>query len=140
MALLLVKEYCQIGTLCFQKSDTGQIGQMYTVNSHSGETDNQRDLIICLGFHGKYPKFIYFFKECPYILSCFSRVQLFEIPLMEACQASLSMEILQAGILEWIAMPSSRGFSHPRIKPVSLMSPALAGWFFTTSAMWEAQR
>ena len=27
----------------------------------------------------------------------------------------------------------------PRIEPMSLMSPALAGWFFTTSATWEAQ-
>ena len=24
------------------------------------------------------------------------------------------------------------------IKPISLMSPALAGWYFTTSAIWEA--
>ena len=35
--------------------------------------------------------------------------------------------ILQAGILEWVAMPSSGGLSHPGIKPVSLTSPALAG-------------
>ena len=37
--------------------------------------------------------------------------------------------ILQAGILEWVAMPSSRGFPDPGIKPES---PALAGGFFTT--------
>ena len=37
-------------------------------------------------------------------------------------------EFLQARILEWTAM----------IEPVSLMSPALAGRFFTTSANWEA--
>ena len=30
------------------------------------------------------------------------------------CQASLSMGILQAKILEWVAMPSSRGSSQPR--------------------------
>ena len=29
--------------------------------------------------------------------------------------------------------------SDPRIEPVSLMSPALVGRFFTTSATWEAQ-
>ena len=46
---------------------------------------------------------------------------------------------LQARTLEWVAMPSSRGSSQLRIKPVSLMSPALAGGFFTTSATWEAQ-
>ena len=31
-------------------------------------------------------------------------------------------------------MPSSRGSSQLRIKPMSLMSPALAGRFFTTNA------
>ena len=33
--------------------------------------------------------------------------------------------ILQARILEWIAMPFSRDLSDPRIEPTSLMSPAL---------------
>ena len=28
---------------------------------------------------------------------------------------------------------------NPGIKPATLMSPALAGQFFTTSATWEAQ-
>ena len=31
-----------------------------------------------------------------------------------ACQASLFMGILQARILEWVALPSSRGSSQPR--------------------------
>ena len=46
--------------------------------------------------------------------------------------------LLQVRILEWVAMPSSRGSSHPGIKPVSLMSPALAGRFLTSSTSWEA--
>ena len=50
--------------------------------------------------------------------------------------------ISQARILEWVAMPASRGSSQPNsgIEPVSLTSPALAGRFFTTSTIWEAQR
>ena len=41
--------------------------------------------------------------------------------------------ILQARILEWVAMPSSRGSSWPRDQThVSWKSPALAGRFFTT--------
>ena len=40
--------------------------------------------------------------------------------------------ILQATILEWVAMSSSRGSSHPGIKPTSPASPALASKFFTT--------
>ena len=39
---------------------------------------------------------------------------------------------------ELVAMPSSRGFPDPGIEPVSLMSPKLAGRFFTASAAWEA--
>ena len=35
--------------------------------------------------------------------------------------------ILQARILEWVAMPLSRGSSWPGIKPESLRSPKLAG-------------
>ena len=42
-------------------------------------------------------------------------------------------EILQARILEWVAMPSSRGFSWPRDQ-----TPTLAGRFFTTSAPGKA--
>ena len=57
---------------------------------------------------------------------------------MAAHQAPLSLGILQAKILEWVAMLSSRGSSHPGIKPASLASAALAGGFFTASAPWEA--
>ena len=46
--------------------------------------------------------------------------------------------ILQARILEWVAMPSSRGSSWPRIS-MSLISPELAGGFLplTISATCE---
>ena len=37
---------------------------------------------------------------------------------------------LQARILEWVAMPSSRDLPNPGIKPTSLMFPALAGQLF----------
>ena len=45
--------------------------------------------------------------------------------------------LLQAGILEWVAMPSPEDLPDPGIKPAFLMSPALAGGFFTTDATWE---
>ena len=55
----------------------------------------------------------------------------FVTPWTVARQAPLwEPGILQARILEWVAMPSSsRGSSQSRIEPVS---PALAGGFFTT--------
>ena len=47
--------------------------------------------------------------------------------------------ILQARILEKVVIPSGPGvLPNPGIEPVSLMTPALAGRFFTTSATWEA--
>ena len=48
------------------------------------------------------------------VLSPISRVQLFVTPCTAAHQAPLSMETVQARILEWVAMPSSRGSSRPR--------------------------
>ena len=45
------------------------------------------------------------------LLSC---VWLFVTPQTVAHQAPLSMRILQAGLLEWAAMPSFRGSSQPR--------------------------
>ena len=46
--------------------------------------------------------------------------------------------ILQARVLEWVAMPSSRESSPPRVKSASLIS--LLHWqegSFTTRATWE---
>ena len=45
--------------------------------------------------------------------------------------------VLQARMLEWVALPPSRGLPNPEIEPMSLTSPALTSVFFTTSATWE---
>ena len=45
---------------------------------------------------------------------CFSRVQVFSIPWTIAHQSPLSMGILQARTLEWVAIPSSRASSQGR--------------------------
>ena len=64
------------------------------------------------------------------------RVQLFATPWTVAHQAPLSMGILQARTLEWVAMPTSRRFSQPRgWTQVS----CIAGEFFTVWATREAQ-
>ena len=48
--------------------------------------------------------------------------------------------ILQARILECIAMPSSRASSWSRDRTLVLLPSALACGFFTTSATWEEPR
>ena len=58
-------------------------------------------------------------------------------PMTVARQAPLSIGILQARILEWVAMPSSRGSSQPRgWTQVS----HIAGRFFTVWISREAQQ
>ena len=56
------------------------------------------------------------FCMCAQLLSC---VLLFVTPWTAACQAPLSMGILQARILEWAAMPSCKDFPNSGIEPRS---------------------
>ena len=51
---------------------------------------------------------------CVRVISCFRRVRLFASLWAVAPEAPLSLGILQARILEWVPMPSSRGSSQPR--------------------------
>ena len=70
---------------------------------------------------------------CAQTLSC---IWLFETPWTVAHQAPLSMGNLQARILEWVPMPSSRGSSQPRDwTQVS----HIAGRFFTIRTTREIQ-
>ena len=48
--------------------------------------------------------------------------------------------ILQARIMDWVAMSSFRGSSPPRDQTQVSMSLALAGRFFTTSMTWETHQ
>ena len=67
------------------------------------------------------------------VLRCFSRD-----PMDCGPPGSSVRGILQARVLEWVAIPFSGHLPHPGIEPGSLTCPALAGGFFTTSATWEA--
>ena len=75
------------------------------------------------------------------MLSSFSCVQLF-VTLWTPCSlpGSSVHGILQARILECFLCPPLGDLPNPGIEPASLMSPALAVGFFTTSATWEAHR
>ena len=73
------------------------------------------------------------------VLSCFSPVWLFVTLWTVACQAPLSTGTLQARIY-WSGLPRppSEALPDPGTEPMSLLSPALATGFFTTSSTWEA--
>ena len=66
----------------------------------------------CLSPLGGLSSIIYCFYYV--VLGHFSRVHLFVALWTIACQAPLSMGILQAGILEWVATPSCSVSSQPR--------------------------
>ena len=68
------------------------------------------------------------------VLTRFSYVWLFETPWTVAYQAPLSMGILQARMLEWVAMPSSRVSSQARGRT---QVSCIAGGFSTNWATRE---
>ena len=65
------------------------------------------------------------------MLSC---VWLFVTPRTVAGQAPLSLGLSRQEYWSGLPCPSPGDLSDPGIKPASLMSPALAGRFFTISA------
>ena len=71
---------------------------------------------------------------CACMLRCFSRARLLVTLWTVAHQAPLSMGILQARILEWVAVSPSGYLSDRGIESISLKSLKLAGGFFTASA------
>ena len=68
-----------------------------------------------------------------------SRVRLFVTPWAVAHQGPLSMGFSRQEYWSGLPFPSPGDLPHPGIDPMSLMSPALTGEFFTISATWEAQ-
>jgi len=72
---------------------------------------------------GFVPNFL-LYVLCLVIQSCLTLCD----PMAVAHQAPLSMGILQARMLEWVAMPSSRGSSQPRDRT---QVSYIGGRFFT---------
>ena len=72
------------------------------------------------------------------LLSCFSRVQLCATPWTVARQASLSMGFSRQEYWSGLPCPPPGDLPTPGMEPVSRMSTALAGGFFTTSATRKA--
>ena len=76
---------------------------------------------------------------CVYVLSRFSRVQLFVTPWTVAHQAPLSMEFSRQKYWSGLPCLPPGDLPDPGIKPVSLLSPALTVRLFTSRGTWEAQ-
>ena len=80
-------------------------------------------------------------REGKILLVCcaqmFSHVWLFATPWSVAHQAALSMGFSQQACWNRMPFPSPGDLPDPGIELASLLSPAFAGGFFTTSATWE---
>ena len=81
-------------------------------------------------------------SQCVYVYMCvycfFSHVQLFATLWTLACKAPLSMGFSRQEYWSGLPCPPPGELPNPGVKPASLMSPALAGGFFTTRTTWEA--
>ena len=65
------------------------------------------------------------------MLSCFSRVRLSATLWTIACEAPLSMGFSRQEYWSGLPCPPPENLPDPRVEPASLLSPALAGRFFT---------
>ena len=125
---MLQLSFCVVRIKCALVLDTEQLGKEPT--SSFGFVV-YRLLVICPSFHSfflfviEFPVFCWAFALLCYAYSLICR--LFATPWTVVCQAPLSMRILQA-ILEWVAMPFSRGYSQPRD---GTQVSHIAGVFFT---------
>ena len=72
-----------------------------------------------------------------YVLSCFKCVQLLASPWTAAHQAPLSMGFSRQEHWSGLPFPTPGDLPDPGIKSMSLMPPAVAGGFFTTSMTLE---
>ena len=68
------------------------------------------------------------------LLSHFSRVQLYATLWTVACQAPLCMGFSRQEYLSGLPCPSPRESSQPRMEPMSLTTPVLAGRFFSRAS------
>ena len=75
---------------------------------------------------------------CAFMLSRFSRVQLFATLWTAAHQAPLSMDFSRREYWSGLPCPPPGDLPNPGIEPASLAFPALADRFFTASTTWEA--
>ena len=73
-------------------------------------------------------------RACACMLSRFSRVRLFATLWAVASQAPLSMGFSRQEYWSGLPYPPLGNLPDPGVEPVSIMSAALAGGFFTTDA------
>ena len=99
------------------------------------KTSHKNTLFLCLVL-GNNDKCLYSLQNqngdvVPWVLSCFSNVWFFVTLWTVACQAPLSMGILQQEYWSGLPRPPPGDLPHPGIEPTSPAAPCTAGKFHT---------
>ena len=88
--------------------------------------------------HNSVPNTNHGFMSSTYI--CVQSFQLLVVPWTTPHQAPLSMESSRQEYWSGLPFPTTGDLPDPGIETTTLAFPAKTGWFFTTSAIWEAPR
>ena len=91
-----------------------------------------------LGISHFYPVLSYILRNIFWVPYHFSHVWFFVTLWTVACQTPLSMGFSRQEYWSGLPCLPPGDLPNPGIEPMSLISPALAGRFFTTSTTWEA--
>ena len=123
-------EFCQenalvIANTLFQQHER----RLYTCTSPDGQHQNHIDYTLCSQRW-----------RSSMLLSRFSRVRLFATLGMAAHQAPPSLGFSRQEHWSGLPFPSLEDLPDPGIEPTSLVSPALAGGFFTTAPPGKLKR
>ena len=112
--------------------------EVYILNKHPSSSFRQASLgnIDLISWFPSVEQDIHFVTMHACMLGCFSCVQLFATPWSPL--GSPAHGILQARILEWVVVPSSRGSSQPRDQTCFSSVSCIGSRCFTTSATWKA--
>ena len=104
-------------------------GHSLSISSDQGTSNTNVSGIMCV--------YVCMHAACV-ILSHFSLVWLFAASWSEARQTPLSMGFSRQEHWNGLPCPPPRDLPDSGVKPKSLVPPALANRFFTTSSTWEA--
>ena len=110
-----------------------------TCCQHHGHWDEQQPLKPLLSPSQPSLKCVCLYKYC-HAAKLLSSVWLFATPWTAARQAPLSMGFSRQEYWNGLLCPSRASIPDSGIRPISLVSPALAGRFFTTSTAWESSK
>ena len=131
----------QLQCSCLENARDGKPGGLPSMGSHRVR-HNWSDLAAAAQpgtpFHSMWLDYRPGYQSLWICVCVLSHLRLSATSITVAHQAPLSMGFPRQEYWSGLLFPSPADLPNPGMETVSLMSPALAGGFFTTSATWEA--